>query len=107
MTKIFLQNSLFPERLKQARKKSGFSQEDLGIKAGMDEGSASGRMNYYEKGRHIPDMDMLKKLASELSVPLSYFFCENELSAELVVLFKGLDDQEKLNIIKLLRMSKK
>ncbi|MBS0855336.1 helix-turn-helix transcriptional regulator [Tatumella sp. JGM16] len=98
-----LQNNPFPERLKQARKKAGLSQKDLGIKAGMDEGSASGRMNHYEKGRHIPDMDMLKKLASELGVPLSYFFCEDELSAELVCLFNNLDEQSKLNLISKLR----
>ncbi|EEV5753595.1 helix-turn-helix transcriptional regulator [Escherichia coli] len=98
-----LQNNPFPERLKQARKKAGLSQKDLGIKAGMDEGSASGRMNHYEKGRHIPDIDMLKKLASELGVPLSYFFCEDELSAELVCLFNNLDEQAKLSLISKLR----
>lgn len=69
----------------------------------MDEGSASGRMNHYEKGRHLPDMDMLKKLASELDVPLSYFFCEDELSAELVCLFENLDEQSKLSLIRKLR----
>ena len=69
----------------------------------MDEGSASGRMNHYEKGRHIPDIDMLKKLASELEVPLSYFFCEDDLSAELVCLFNELDEQAKLNLVEYLR----
>lgn len=71
----------------------------------MDEGSASGRMNHYEKGRHIPDMDMLKKLANELGVPLSYFFCEDELSAELVCLFNDLDEESKLRLIGFLRKS--
>lgn len=69
----------------------------------MDEGSASGRMNHYEKGRHLPDVDMLKKLAKELGVPLSYFFCEDELSAELVCLFENLDEQSKLSLIRKLR----
>jgi transcriptional regulator with XRE-family HTH domain len=100
-----LQNNPLPERLRQARKKAGLSQKDLGIRAGMDEGSASGRMNHYEKGRHIPDIDMLKKLASELGVPLSYFFCEDELSAELVCLFNNLDEQSKLSLISKLRKS--
>jgi transcriptional regulator with XRE-family HTH domain len=85
--------------------KAGLSQKDLGIKAGMDEGSASGRMNHYEKGRHIPDIDMLKKLASELGVPLSYFFCEDELSVELVCLFNNLDEQAKLSLISKLRQN--
>jgi len=100
-----LQNNPFPERLRQARKKAGLSQKDLGIRAGMDESSASGRMNHYEKGRHIPDIDMLKKLARELGVPLSYFFCEDELSAELVCLFNNLDEQSKLSLISKLRKS--
>lgn len=69
----------------------------------MDEGSASGRMNHYEKGRHIPDIDMLKKLAIVLGVPLCYFFCEDELSAELVCLFDNLDEPSKLSLISKLR----
>ena len=92
-----------PERLKQARKKAGISQKDLGVKAGMDEGSASGRMNHYEKGRHVPDIEMLHQLAEVLDVPLSYFFCEDELSAELVCLFDKLDNQDKLNLITKMR----
>lgn len=92
-----------PERLKQARKKTGISQKDLGVKAGMDEGSASGRMNHYEKGRHVPDIEMLHQLAKVLDVPLSYFFCEDELSAELVCLFDKLDNQDKLNLITKMR----
>ncbi|WAT02999.1 helix-turn-helix domain-containing protein [Rouxiella chamberiensis] len=40
----------------------------------MDEGSASGRMNHYEKGRHAPDIETLRKIGTILNVPLSYFF---------------------------------
>ncbi|MBT0718619.1 helix-turn-helix transcriptional regulator [Rosenbergiella epipactidis] len=96
-------NNPLPERLKKARKKSGLSQKKLGIRAGMDEGSASGRMNHYEKGRHLPDVEMLRKLATELSVPVSYFFCEDELSAELVCLFERLDEEEKLRLVSQLK----
>lgn len=95
-----------PERLKKARKKAGLSQKELGIRAGMDEGSASGRMNHYEKGRHLPDVDMLKKLTAELNVPVSYFFCEDDLSAELVCLFERLDEAEKLRLVGQLREDK-
>ncbi len=69
----------------------------------MDEASASGRMNHYEKGRHLPDIDMLKRVANELDVPLSYFFCEDELSAELVCLFDHMDEKSKLSLITKLR----
>lgn len=71
------------------------------MRIGMDESSASPRMNQYEKGKHTPDIATLKALADELGVPLSYFFCEDEVSAELVVnLYKlSKTDREKvLNI---------
>ncbi len=70
----------------------------------MDESSASGRMNHYEKGRHVPDIETLRKLATILNVPLSYFFCEDELSAELVTLFEQLDDEKKFKVINMLRL---
>lgn len=98
-----LQKNPIPERLKQARKKAGLSQKDLGVKAGMDEGSASSRMNHYEKGRHVPDIDMLRNIAKVLNVPLSYFFCDDELSAELVCLFEKLGEEEKLVLLERLR----
>ncbi|NDW21199.1 helix-turn-helix domain-containing protein [Alteromonas hispanica] len=88
-----------PLRLKQARKIIGISQKDLGIRIGMDESSASGRMNHYEKGRHVPDVETLRKIAAELNVPLNYFFCEDELSAELACLISKLDEESKKSLI--------
>ncbi len=99
--------SPFPERLKQARKKAGISQKELGVKAGMDDSSASGRMNHYEKGRHVPDIDTMQKLAKVLGKPLSYFFCEDDLSAELVCLFERLEQDEKLDLLSKLRENKR
>lgn len=85
----------FPARLKSARTKAKVSQKELGIKIGMEASSASGRMNHYEKGRHVPDVATLKRLAEELNVPLNYFFCETELMAELVLLIGSLSDDKK------------
>ncbi|WP_350635809.1 helix-turn-helix domain-containing protein [Pseudoalteromonas sp. GW168-MNA-CIBAN-0100] len=92
-------NSPLPDRLKQARKKLGISQKELGVRVGMDESSASGRMNHYEKGRHVPDIQTLKKMANELKVPLNYFFCEDDQSAELAILIASLSDDEKISLI--------
>ncbi|PCC10453.1 XRE family transcriptional regulator [Pseudoalteromonas sp. JB197] len=78
------------------------SQKELGIKMGMDPSSASGRMNHYETGRHMPDLTTLKKLASELNVPVNYFFCESEESATLACLIEKLDDEGKRKLIELL-----
>ncbi|MBV7297278.1 helix-turn-helix domain-containing protein [Enterovibrio paralichthyis] len=88
-----------PTRLKEARKKAGLTQKDLGIKIGMEPSSASGRMNHYEKGRHTPDIGTLRRMADELGVPLNYFFCESELSAELACLVDKLSDEDKAALI--------
>ncbi|CAH9057715.1 hypothetical protein PSECIP111951_01725 [Pseudoalteromonas holothuriae] len=70
--------SPFPKRLKEARKRKGLSQKQLGIFAGMDEFSASARMNQYEKGVHSPDFKTVKALAKVLDVPTAFLFCEED-----------------------------
>jgi transcriptional regulator with XRE-family HTH domain len=56
-----------------------------------------------EQGRHVPDIETLRKIAKVLNVPLSYFFCEDEMSAELVCLFEKLNEKEKAQLIAILR----
>jgi len=92
-------NSPLPQRLLEARSRKGISQRELGIRLGMEPGSASGRMNHYEKGRHTPDYTTLKRIAEELDVPVAYFFSEDEISAELICLIAKLRDKEKLKLI--------
>lgn len=92
-----------PARLKAARKKAKISQKELGLRIGIDESSASGRMNHYEKGRHIPDISALRRMAEEFDVPLHFFFCDDEVSAELICLMHKLSDSEKVNLIKTLK----
>ncbi|CAH7105102.1 Transcriptional regulator [Vibrio chagasii] len=88
-----------PERLKEARKKAKLSQKALGVRIGMDESSASPRMNQYEKGKHTPDISTLKSIADELGVPLSYFFYEDEISAELAVNLNKLSETDKQKVL--------
>ncbi|MEZ9556340.1 helix-turn-helix domain-containing protein [Vibrio sp. BS-M-Sm-2] len=88
-----------PARLKEVRKKAKISQKELGLRIGIDESSASARMNQYEKGKHTPDISTLKKMADELGVPLNYFFCEDECSANLVFLINELDKNQKQELI--------
>ncbi|WP_172561207.1 helix-turn-helix domain-containing protein [Vibrio parahaemolyticus] len=89
----------FPQRLKQARNRVGISQRELGIRMGMDPSSASGRMNHYEKGRHMPDIGTLQKLAQELGVPVAFFFSDSDSSAELACLIEQLNEKEKQALI--------
>ena len=71
-------------RLRQIRTVAGYSQKQLGIEAGIDEFSASARMNQYETGKHVPDFLTLKRIAMVLNVPVAYFYCEDDNLAELV-----------------------
>jgi transcriptional regulator with XRE-family HTH domain len=73
-----------PRRLKHARLERQLSQRSLGIAAGIDEASASARMNQYERGKHVPDYHTLRKLASVLDAPVAYFYA-NDHEAELLL----------------------
>ncbi len=88
-----------PLRLKQARKAMGISQKQLGIQLGMEPGTASARMNHYEKGKHTPDYATLKAMADELGVPVAYFFCESESTAELLCLLERMTEEEKSDLV--------
>lgn len=86
------------ECLKEARKKAKLSQKALGVRIGMDESSASTRMNQYEKGKHTANISTLKSIADELGVSLSYFFCEDEIYAELAVNLNKLSETDKQKV---------
>lgn len=51
-------------------------------------------MNHYEKGRHVPDIDTLRRMADELEVPLNYFFCDDQNTAELALLISKMTEAE-------------
>jgi transcriptional regulator with XRE-family HTH domain len=94
-----------PERLKEARSRAGLSQRSLGILVGFDPASASSRMNHYEKGRHVPDIDTLRRIAAELNVPLNYFFCDDQTTAELALIISRMTDEERSNLVEALKLS--
>ena len=92
-------NSPLPQRLLEARTRKGISQRELGIRLGMEPGSASGRMNHYEKARHTPDYPTLKRIADELEVPVAFFFCEDEVTADLICLLEKLSNEDKKKLL--------
>lgn len=77
----------------------GISQKQLGIQLGMEPGTASARMNHYEKGKHTPDYTTLKAMADELGVPVAYFFCESESTAELLCLLEKMTEEDRKNLV--------
>ena len=92
-------SNVFSMRLKIARKAKKLSQERLGILAGIDEASASARMNQYETGKYAPDLLMVTKIAEVLEVPVAYFYTENNLMAEIIMQLQFLTELQQKEVL--------
>lgn len=90
------------KRLKEARLAANLSQKKLGIAAGMDQFSASARMNHYEIGRHTPDYSTLKRIATVLRLPVAYFYAESNELAELIKSFSKLENKDRIALLKII-----
>lgn len=95
---------LFARRMKAARELLGISQMELGVRAGIEECSASARINQYERGKHAPDFLTAQHLASVLQVPTAYFYAEDVQMAELVVLFHKMQSEQQVALLETARM---
>lgn len=89
----------FQKRLRQARVAAGLSQKGLGIAAGIDEFSASARMNQYEVGKHMPDFLTLKHIAEVLKCPVAFFYAEDNDLAEIIRIFHTMSKQNKKTLL--------
>ncbi|MCU4577736.1 helix-turn-helix domain-containing protein [Acinetobacter courvalinii] len=92
-------SNVFAMRLRLARKAKGLSQEKLGILAGIDESSASARMNQYERGKHVPDFLVASKIAEVLELPTAYFYVEDEVLAEILRRSYSLDVEKQNRLL--------
>jgi transcriptional regulator with XRE-family HTH domain len=88
-----------PVRLREARLRNGLSQKELGIRAGIDESSASPRINQYETGKHTPDYNTLAQLAKVLKKPVPYFYCEDDRLAQLILAYDKLSAKAKNQLL--------
>ena len=95
-----------PIRLKAARKAAGLTQQQLGMQLGMEHSTASARMNQYEKGKHAPDYKTMQRIAHELGYPVAYFYCDDELLAELICLMAKLPEEVQRDLLKQLSIAK-
>ena len=86
--------NVFAERLRHARLQAGLTQIQLGVRAGIDEFSASARVNQYERGVHAPDYGTAVRLATALHVPISYLFESDETLAKLIFIAGRLATNE-------------
>ena len=91
--------SIVAKRLKEARQKAGLSQKQLGIDAGIDPFSASARINQYERGKHMPDLLTLTRLATVMQVPVPYLYCQDADLADLIVKFAAAGKAERRRLL--------
>jgi len=92
--------STFGERLKSARVAADLSQEQLGIRAGIEEESASTRMNRYEKGTRAPAVEIVERIAGVLNLPVSYFYTQHDDEADLLVAFHRMSPERRKQLLK-------
>jgi transcriptional regulator with XRE-family HTH domain len=94
--------SVIAKRLREARLRSGLSQKTLGIKAGIDEFSASPRVNQYETAKHTPDYSTVERLAGVLGVPTPFFYTREDWLAEVILLVAALPTAKRRRLIELI-----
>lgn len=74
-----------PQRLLEVRTRAKLSQAELGIAAGMDPSVASARMNQYERDKHVPDYQTMKKIAGVVGCPVPFFYTEDDVIAGILL----------------------
>lgn len=92
----------FARRLKQARLHTGLSQNELGIRAGLDPHVASPRINQYERGKHEPMLEIAERLAQALGIPAAFLYTDDDLLAKLLLRWGSLSKQQKRELVKLI-----
>lgn len=97
------QSSQFGLRLRARRQAIGLSQEALGVAIGIDESSSRARISRYELGINEPAIAISRLLAKVLSVPVGYFYCDDDLEAEALVIIHSLRDDHKQQVVETLR----
>lgn len=97
---------VFARRLRQARLRRGLSQKSLGIAAGIDEFSASTRLNQYERGVHAADYLTARRLARVLKVTTAFFYADDDDVAALLLAISGLSSRQRRELIHAIADSK-
>jgi transcriptional regulator with XRE-family HTH domain len=61
--------------------------------------SASTRMNRYELGKRVPDLELVERLAKVLDVPAAYFYAVTDDEATLLVKFHRMSPAHRAETI--------
>lgn len=91
--------SVIGKRLKEARLEAGLSQEQLGVRAGIEEDSASARMNRYERGTRSPGFELLQRIGNVLDLPVTYFYSSDDGEAKLLIAFHRMSSESKTTLL--------
>ncbi len=89
-------------RLREVREEKGISQKQLGILACIDQFAASARINQYEQDKHAPDFTTATRLAEVLSIPVTYFYADDDEMAEFILLFASASKRKRAEVKRLL-----
>ena len=92
--------SVVAKRLRQARLRSGISQRQLGIRAGIDPFAASARINQYERGKHVPDVWTAARLARVLAVPAPFLYAQDHALAAWILAFDEVSASLRRSILR-------
>ena len=88
-----------PRRLLEVRTRAKLSQTELGVAAGIDPSVASARMNQYERDKHVPDYQTLKKIAGVVGCPVPFFYAEDDVLAGILLHLGSLDRSRKETLL--------
>lgn len=73
---------------------------------GIDESCSRTRISRYETGKHEPAIAISRLLAAALGVPVGYFYCDDDLEAEALLIIHGVNENQKRRIVETLRECK-
>lgn len=94
---------VFGRRLRARRLAMGLSQEALGVAIGIDESCSRTRISRYETGNSEPALAISRLLAKALEVPMGYFYCDDDLEAEALLLIHAVSHEQRRKIVEILR----
>lgn len=92
--------SVIAKRLREARHRAGISQKKLGILAGIDQFTASPRINQYEQAIHTPQYQMVERLAKVLEVPTPFLYCRDDDLARWILAYATTPKRDRERVIK-------
>lgn len=84
------------------RESLGWPQERVGVAIGIDESSSRARISRYELGIHEPPIATARLIAEVFGVPLAYLFCDDDITARLLLALHRRDDPERERCVQIL-----